>query len=515
MREDTLRKLVSLFFRYLWLIFGVLLCGNLFNLFLTTTTIMETSTREKIVSLSDELASTVSNSYKLLEGMQGLPGMDNTSIPVADRAWLLRPFAKAFDVWMIGVVDPDGSIAGTLSYGSTIVERDYIPRIVASKQKEMTNAFPSGETGEMNYTQLVPIIRNNEVVSIVFVSTLLSDLKKKLARSNAEVEGHYYIVDSSLTIGVHPDKNLEMRNFEELTKNEIILGSANLETILTDFKSGKENAFYSICQNTIYYSAYTHVPGTSWQLGYRVHLFKVFATALSGFAVQVLLYALVLAVLMFVWHRYMQQVLAPVDSILKQVIDLNRIVHNSDTCSNEDAASLLHISRQGLHDELTSLPTRMLFRQMLNERMHKLDTSSLCAVYYLDMDNLKNINDTLGHDYGDMALRAFGQVVREVAEKYAGLCARYGGDEFILYVENLESESVAKSVAAELQKKLNGCVGIEGNQLNYYASIGVALYPLHAMQIDVVIQLADIALYQVKQNGKNGFALYSNALNAV
>lgn len=509
MREDTLRKLVSLFFRYLWVVFGALLCVNLLNLLFTTTAIMETSTKEKLASLSGELASTVESHYNLLHGLQAFPGVDNTAIPVEDRAWSLRPFAQSFGVWMIGVVDPDGSIAGTRSYGTAKVQRDYIPRIMASKQQEMTNAFPAGETGESNFTQLVPVIRDGEVVTILFVATRLSDLKEALTRNNTESVGYYYLADSTLTMGIFPDPELEGKNIEELSKTETMFGEMSREKMLQDFADGNSNAYYSAIGNVVYFTTYTLVPGTTWRLAHRVELSKVVRTVLTGFAVQVLLYGLVLMVLMFVWNRYIQKAIAPVDNILKQVIDLNRSVYNSDTCTDEDTAALLYISRRGLKDELTELPTRMLFRQMLNERLEKMNTSALCGLFYLDMDNLKRINDTLGHDCGDIALKAFGESMRQVASGYTSLCARYGGDEFILFVENLQSESTAKDIARELLKMLRGKVEKGGRQMEYHSSIGVALYPLHGSHIDVVIQLADIALYTAKQSGKNRFVLYS------
>lgn len=76
-------------------------------------------------------------------------------------------------------------------------------------------------------------------------------------------------------------------------------------------------------------------------------------------------------------------------------------------------------------------------------------------------------------------------------------------------MENLQSESTAKDIARELLKMLRGKVEKGGRQMEYHSSIGVALYPLHGSHIDVVIQLADIALYTAKQSGKNRFVLYS------
>lgn len=510
MREDTLRKLVSFFFRYLWVVFGSLLCVNLLNLFVTTTAIMETSAREKLASLSGELASTVASHYKLLNGLTTFPGIADTSIPVEDRAWALRPYAQSFGVWMLGVVDTDGHIAGTRSYSYAKVQRDYIPRIVASKQQEMTNAFPSGETGESNFTQLVPVLRDGEVVTIVFAATRLSDLKAVLTRSNADSMGYYYLADSTLTLGIFPDHGLEGQNIEDLSKNEKVFGSMTREAMLDDLRAGRSNSYYSILDNAIYFTTYMLVPGTTWRLAHRVQVSTVVQTALTGFAVQVLLYGLVLIVLMFVWYRYIQKAIAPMDNILKQVIDLNRMVYNSDTCTDEETAALLYISRRGLKDELTDLPTRMLFRQMLNEHLQKMSTNALCALFYIDMDNLKRINDTLGHDCGDVALKDFGESVRQVAANHISLCSRYGGDEFLLFVEYLESEDMATDIARELLLKLRGTVEKGNRRMEYHSSIGVALYPLHGNHIDVVIQLADIAMYKAKQSGKNRFVLYSD-----
>ena len=108
--------------------------------------------------------------------------------------------------------------------------------------------------------------------------------------------------------------------------------------------------------------------------------------------------------------------------------------------------NIINISRKGLYDALTGLPTRNLFRQRVNDTIEKMP-GRLFGVFILDMDNLKAINDHLGHEAGDKAIRSFASTLKEFTERHFGLACRYGGDEFVLLIP-LDTPSDASALGA-------------------------------------------------------------------
>jgi diguanylate cyclase (GGDEF)-like protein len=135
----------------------------------------------------------------------------------------------------------------------------------------------------------------------------------------------------------------------------------------------------------------------------------------------------------------------------------------------------------------------------------------LVAVFYIDLDNFKPINDSAGHHVGD-------QVLKEIAARIKGIvrstdiCARVGGDEFIVIGTQLENESQAFEVAKKLLAQLMKPVEIGTHSYTLGASIGISIYPHHSRDLSQLIQCADTAMYRVKRNGKSGYEIY-NAQN--
>lgn len=509
MKEDTLRKLITVFFKYLWLVCGTLILINFCSMLLTTCDLVRDKTENALDSLATDLSRSVSVNYDLLDGIKNIPLMGDTSIPVQDRAASLRSFVAPFQLWMIGVVDPDGMISSTLRHKSAKVARDYIPRIVQSKEREMTDVFPAGATGELNYTLLMPVEREGKVVSIVFVSTKLSQLDTVLRSKAYESKGYFLMLDSELNILAHPWKPLMAQSMIQLTEQETMLGLLTREEVQTALKNRDRGTFISLFQGTLYYTAFTPLEETPWTLIHRVRLLPTLSAAFVGFFMQAGVYLIVFGILYFFGNAYILRHLEPVDSLLKQVIVLNRVIHDSDIMTEQDAETLLNLSKKGLKDELTGLPTRMLFRQLLNVRMQKGFAEGMCAIFYIDMDNLKDINDDFGHRYGDQAIQRFGEGLYAISAEIGGLCSRYGGDEFLLFVEGLQSSEAAVAIAVKVQRTLRGALEKDGEVRSFQSSVGISLYPLHTSNIDMAIQLADIALYETKQRGKGGYTLYS------
>jgi diguanylate cyclase (GGDEF)-like protein len=161
-----------------------------------------------------------------------------------------------------------------------------------------------------------------------------------------------------------------------------------------------------------------------------------------------------------------------------------------------------------LHDQLTGLPNRLLFRDRLEQAIRAADRhGALVAVLVMDLDRFKEINDALGHENGDSLLR---QVGPRLASALRGVdtVARLGGDEFGAILEGLQTIENASDVAAKVRRSLAGAFELTDLQLEVGASIGLALYPEHGKDPDDLIRRADIAMYVAKSGGSS-IALYS------
>lgn len=223
---------------------------------------------------------------------------------------------------------------------------------------------------------------------------------------------------------------------------------------------------------------------------------------LLSFGIQTLLYALFFVLLL----RYGRKFFAPVDNIVRHVMDLNKNIHDSEPFSVENACGLIEISRRGLFDMLTGLPTRHLFHQQVDEILEAAQ-DRLYGIFFFDMDRLKPINDNLGHEAGDKALRGFADSLMSFAEEHHGLTCRYGGDEFVLFAP-LQRASDITELAEELLKNQRGRVEGRGKSYVYGTSIGICPYPCGAFTFAEALRAADLALYKAKSRGRGSFSVH-------
>ena len=156
-----------------------------------------------------------------------------------------------------------------------------------------------------------------------------------------------------------------------------------------------------------------------------------------------------------------------------------------------------------LHDPLTNLPNRLLFQDRLKQSiaMSKRNNHKF-AVFFMDLDNFKIINDTMGHDAGDELLKTvsvrLSQAVRET-----DTVARLGGDEFAFIINKIMTIEDALSFAQRLTSYLKPSVKVNGNDINMGSSIGITIYPDDADNSDELLRNADIAMYQAKDDGRD------------
>ena len=170
------------------------------------------------------------------------------------------------------------------------------------------------------------------------------------------------------------------------------------------------------------------------------------------------------------------------------------------------------IKHQLYHDLLTNLPNRTLFRDRLNMAMAQSKRSGKrIAVLYLDMDRFKSVNDSLGHFVGDELLQQVAHRLK-TGLREADTLARVGGDEFNLLIPEIVNEDDARTLAKKILSLFSESFRIGDEEIFVSFCIGISLFPDHGDTREVLIKNADIAMYQVKYSGKNGYAFYADSM---
>jgi len=197
--------------------------------------------------------------------------------------------------------------------------------------------------------------------------------------------------------------------------------------------------------------------------------------------------------------------------------ELGELVRAFDRMSESVARHDRDVRRMAYTDSLTGLTNRLAFREALDHRLMQLRGSGRqLALLFADIDDFKRVNDTLGHEAGDEALLQFANRIREAVEKYGGddaLLARFGGDEFVILIEGEEVRAAATRLAEVLVGELRRPLDIQDRQVFLGTSIGITLFPEDASGASALMKNGDIAMYQAKVAGKNGFRFYSRAMD--
>lgn len=159
-------------------------------------------------------------------------------------------------------------------------------------------------------------------------------------------------------------------------------------------------------------------------------------------------------------------------------------------------------------DILTGLYNRQMLHDELDEKLMQHDNKFGIALFYIDIDNFKYINDTMGHAFGDEVLVKIGDELKKLL-KYHGISIyRIGGDEFVLLLEDYKEEIFVRNYAKKILNHIKKTIEIDGRIFNLSASIGISLFPTDGENTMELLRNADTAMYKVKGNGKNGFRFY-------
>ncbi len=203
------------------------------------------------------------------------------------------------------------------------------------------------------------------------------------------------------------------------------------------------------------------------------------------------------------------------ESIGKSCLDdpaVQGIIVNTRDVS-ERRAIQEHIQHLAFHDALTGLPNRSLIQDRISQALTRADRGNhRLAVMFIDIDNFKNINDTLGHDAGDELLREVSRRLRDSVRGHDTI-ARQGGDEFIVLLDQLDDHQGATRVAQKILDALRTAFMVGGTGQHVSGSIGISIFPEDGSDAQTLLKNADTAMFHGKALGKNTYQFFTGQMN--
>ncbi|MFC2170051.1 EAL domain-containing protein, partial [Acidobacteriota bacterium] len=171
------------------------------------------------------------------------------------------------------------------------------------------------------------------------------------------------------------------------------------------------------------------------------------------------------------------------------------------------------IKHQAYHDALSGLPNRLLFNNILSYQLGNSEPKcDKMAIFFIDLDHFKIINDTLGHTSGDKLLKHVANILKRCL-RHEDTVARPGGDEYTLLLPKIKRAENASKIAEKILSSIKEPCVIDGNKLDITASIGISLYPEDGKDANTLLKKADAAMYHAKEQGRNNFQFFSPNLS--
>jgi len=202
-------------------------------------------------------------------------------------------------------------------------------------------------------------------------------------------------------------------------------------------------------------------------------------------------------------------------SISSVADEQNEITHFVTVFEDVSQLKEAHIRMEELAyvDSLTGLANRVLFRDRLEQVLKSMQrTGVTAALLYLDLDEFKRINDSMGHDVGDAVLMKVAETLRQCV-RYQDTVARMGGDEFVILLTDIDGMSGASAVARKIMNAMSEPINLLKNEILITPSIGITLAPIDSLNADILLKNADMAMYKAKSSGRNNYQFFTEEMN--
>lgn len=390
-----------------------------------------------------------------------------------------------------------------------------------------------------------PVIdpESEDILGFIVSTIRTSYFEDFLNTISAGETGFGILLDKEGTILYHRDRSLIGQK----------INSDLLSGIVIDYNKGLTSlsgAFEYFYENTNQAYGYSIMPGLNWVLLVKQDIAEIKSITTIMLSLLILVCAILMIVVIPFANTLSKKYSAPiialrdamrtasdgnltVQSNIKSNNELgelsknfNKMLHiiktnyddlesmHEELLSNEEQlrSNYDHIEYLAYHDTLTNLPNKLAFLDYVNAVLvSSASEKKLHAVYFVDLDNFKTINDTLGHEYGDALLIKTSQLLTSILGSN-GMLARAGGDEFLLFKENISSRESSVEFATQMIDTFKNPLDLDGEIVYVSMSIGISIYPENGISSNALIKNADIAMYKSKDTGKSKFTLFDSKM---
>lgn len=509
MKQNPLQRAIAFVVQYIWIVCAILIVLESGSTLYSAGLLLRQNAATVLEAQTGEVSGRVDGVLRLLNGLATDEIIGDTTLPLFDRVIRTRSLKESYGLYMIALLDKEFNVVSSEETAPpkepfSLAQRDYLQRMRQTQSYQITDMIIAGADNKTkNYTIAVPLFKDGELDGGVFGSIYFDDIEAMLAREN---RGVFYLMGRDGTImagGETPDTYGQ--TIPSLYQGLWFVDST-AQAVQDRIMQEQPGGFWIMGNLGPAYVEHCNVPLTEWTLVYEARLGMILPMVLPMMFVKILLYLVMCWLISRFGRKQLEHRLADVSHLLDRVTVMQRELFRSEQA---DYAGLIELTQQGLTDQLTGLATRGVLIQRFSQfgdATHH--TGMLC---FLDLDDLKVLNDRYGHEVGDAALLHFAQILKRYESSYGGIAARYGGDEFVLTIEDTTrptGEGLLQTLCTDLFTSLSTKLGA----VTIHASVGAAFYPTDGVRLEELISKADLALYTAKRNGKNRYAIFEQDL---
>lgn len=484
LRQDYLKKYVKAIFIFLVFMLGVIL-AFFYCIQRDVEHNVESMLMDNVNKQNHHFRSILDTQYAYLEGIAGFIG-ESDNLLAEQNMNLIREIRETSDLERICIIDSDGN--GYYDNGSVknVSSRRYFKEGI-SGLRTLSNPLESSVDGETRVVLGVPVFHDDQVIGVLGGSYNVSTLSRLLFQDIYKSEGYAFILTADGMMVSKPDQYWENiitgdDNFFEICRQKTgdSISVQELEEDIFAERSGYKKVGE---RNNSWYVAYSPMGHNQWMVCYAVP-----ASAARDNYQFIQKYELIMGVLFA----------AGVLCVLFYILRTNKDRQSElIRFANTDALTGLR-NKKNTEDEI---------QRWLEDK--KDEQNSLQVFFIMDIDYFKKINDQYGHLAGDAALRKMGSLLKSQFRE-DDILGRIGGDEFAVLMKNVASVENVETKAENLKKAVHELFIEELRGESLTCSMGISCCPIHGKSFVELYKHADIALYETKQNGRDGYTIYQS-----
>jgi len=403
-------------------------------------------------------------------------------------------------------------------------ERPWYKKALKENQLIFTKAFINASQDEIIVTVAYPVYskKDGQFMGVLAGDLSISNIISYVENNDVVQNGFFMLIDSENNILAHPDIEYNLKEgipkFNSKYGEQLNLNNFTNNGIKRINIDNKEGYFTSLS-----------VQNTNWKLAHFTSLeyyTEIFNQLVYSFLFALIISALVFIIFLWLQNKYVVNPLRRFNNNIKEIDLENNISYRMPISNDSDFKFLkqsinnvlnksqryfeeLHEKRQSIkylahHDSLTGLPNR---RNFMEELQHELDNNNDGLVMLLDIDNFKDINDTMGHAVGDQILIKISQRLNKFKNGNIFI-SRFGGDEFLILLKSVNKVPNINYYIDELEEVFDKSFVIEENEMQINYSMGISVYPDDAEDIDQLISNADTAMYKAKHATDSNYVFF-------